>query len=794
MSAPGYRRTPSEWLVALLDPATFRGRRNRPGASPLAAALALLVDARFADYQRQAADLGWPSFGSWPGADADPEHRLVAAFGLQLSGADVAVRHLLELAREDGARPEVRLVAAVLASIALRDAGRADIAVPLLSDPPQTDGLSQAWALIHLSLALREFGDADAALSTSLAAESAVGRRERDTKIGQALLTVARRNTGAFAFTAGRHDLFADRAGPYRSWVLDRIEARAAGGLASFVEQEFQGRIQDPSQLTMTFRQEDPVQTPLMGALLRAEAVGDWYELHEARRRLGRYRLLASVGVPERRPVPALYLLRRGNEVNELRRAIRWYHFEGPLTPLREFGAGVAAMTWSDVTIQADLVALRETADLLTPEVATAALDRILGNLKGLLAGVSHARLESEVFEALASLLPVASDRHDEVARHLRLVLSTTADTSRIQSATSLLQAIDWQAVDGGQLAWWYDYCIDHLAGATDHRFTSAILVRELPPTDRLRSATEAAFHQQPDLLTAAHALATGSLRSAVVSQIARIARDQLQKIRADAAKGTHGFGAFIDAPSLLTHLLLEYPRQPGWQDLLSFLQDPSVAPSNKVGPLRALSVRQGGLPALVSRRLAAWVRRPVQHVELPMQDIDQFRAIVLLLRFQYRAKPSDRLLTDLLALATSSSRAARREAAGILPHTPSVLPLETPLTLALTLSRDQASEVRGAAASALARLTARSAGPLSLLAWERVLESLKDPGAIAPQWTIGGLAETERDHWPTTLRHVLADLATAHISNDVRNAASRLLDTPTSASAIARAAPPPLA
>jgi hypothetical protein len=761
----------------MLDPAALGSGPSGGGEAPLERALALLIDARFADYQRLAVESGWPSFGSWPGPEAGPEQRLVAAVALLLSGSGVAAGHLADLSRDDQARPAVRLVAAVMASIALRDAGRADLSVALLSDRPGAEGLEMAWTLIHLSLALREVGDSEAALATSLSAESAVGRRERETKVGQALRAVAERNTAAFAFAARKRDLLVARTRPVRSWILDRIEARSAGGLASFVEQEFQGRMQDPSQLTMTFRQEDPVETPLMGALLRAEAVGDWHLLQETRRRLGRYQLLASVGVQDRKPVPALHLLRRANEGKELQRALRWYHFEGPLVPLREFGGGVAVMPWSDATIQSDLVSIREAADLLTPDVATAALDRILGNLEALLAGVANARLETHVYEAVAALLPVASDRDADVAARFRLVLSAATDTSMIQSATHLLQVIDWKRVDEAGLAWWYDYCIEHLAGTTDHRFTSASLVRALPATDRLRSAALGAFYEQPDLLTAANALATGSLPSDVVSRIARIARDQLARIRADATKGSHGFGAFIEAPMLLTDLLLEYPGQQGWRDLVSFVRDPSVAPSGKIGSLAELSERRGEVPPFVDRRLAAWVRGPVHHVVLPMQAMDHFKALLLRLRFQCEAWPAERLLTDLLALATSNSREGRREAARMLPLTVPLLSLETALTLALTLSRDPASEVRGAAAWALAQLAGASSGPLSHLAWDRVMQSLKDPGAIAPQWVIGGLAASDREHWPAGVRGVLADLATAHISHAVRRAASRLLN-----------------
>jgi hypothetical protein len=791
MTGPTEER--SRWLLAMLDPAAVSSGAHAGAEASLERALALLIDARFADYQRLAEKNGWPPFGSWPGPQASPEQRLVAAVALQLSGADVAAGHLADISRNDQARPAIRQVAAIMASITLRDAGRADLSVALLSDRPTAEGLGLAWTLIHLSLALREVGDSEAALAASLSAERAVGRRERETKLGQALRAVAERNTAAFAFAAGKHDLAFARARPVRSWILDRIEARSADGLASFVEQEFQGRLQDPSQLTMTFRQEDPVVTPLMGALLRAEAVGDWYLLQETRKRLGRYQLLASVGVQERKPVPALYLLRRANEVKELQRAIRWYHFEGPLAPIRDFGGGVAAMRWSDATIQSDLVSLREAADLLTPEVATAALDRILGNLEALLAGVANARLETHVYETMAALLPVASNRDADVANRLQPVLSAATDTSTIQSATHLLQVINWEQVDEASLGWWYDYCIEHLAGTTDHRFTSASLIRALPATDRLRSSALVAFQEQPDLLTAANALATGSLPSEVVSRIARIARDQLTRIRADATKGTHGFGAFIDAPMLLTDVLLEYPGQRGWRDLVSFIRDPLVAPSNKVGPLAELSRRRGELPPSVDRRLVAWVRGPVHHVVLPMQVMDQFKALLLRLRFQSNVLPAERLLTDLLALATGNSREGRREAAQMLPLTVPLLSLETALTLALTLSRDPASEVRGAAAWALARLAATGRGPLSQLAWDRVVETLKDPGAIAPQWIIGGLAASDREHWPAGVRAVLADLATVHISHAVRHAAGQLLNAsplPPAASGAARRIP----
>lgn len=756
--------------------------------------LALLVDARFADYQRQAVEAGWPTLGEPAPVDAEPEQRLLSAVSLQLSGAAVAAVRLDELAAEPIVPAEVSLAAAVFASIAYRDAGRPDLAVKTITRLQTETSLAEALALIHLAVAQQELGDPRSALDASLNAEAALRRHRRASVIAEALRAVASRNVVAFGFAAGDHKLAFQRRQAPKATVLDQLESRVASGLASWLEQEFDGRFEDPTVSTVSFRQEDPVQTPLIGALLRAELLGDWHLAREARKRLGRYQLLASLGEDRREPVPAFHLLRRAGDIKGLERALRWYRSEGPLVPLRAFGDGLATMPWTVHTVREDLAGLKGAADLMHERAANIALARLLAELESLLRPQPSARLESDVNAAVAALLPPAASGQTATASRYLPVVAASSDPLFLQSVGRVLEHIEWTQVPSSLVEEWSEYCIQHLAGQDDHRFPATVLVRALPATERLRRAVLQAWEQQPDLLTAANALVLGDVPPTLVRRATRMAIGELRKIRADASLGTHGFGAFIDVPLFLTHVLLDYPGQSGWQSLSAFLRDPAVAPSKKTGPIREILRRFSEVPAYVHRSLRAWVRNEVRYAEIPMETADEFKGSILRLRFHYRARPPETLLAELLAQATSESRAARHEAAETLRFAADFLPPATVVTLAITLSKDRMWEVRGPAASVLARLASRADPPLASLVWQSLETTLRDPGAIAPLWVLNGLAGDPPPDLPSGILSVVRGIAKEHVSLAVRQAAARLLTLVEGVPMNDHAEPPPLA
>lgn len=776
------RSLDGDLLEVLIDPTDLAVRVGRAEPPSLERGFAMLLDARFAEYERLAPEAGWPSIGAAVEGDASAFARLLSGLALQLSGAAEAANRLRDLASDAGAPTAVRVVAAALGSIAFRDAGRPDIALELLVGISSDSPAQRALLLLHQSVAERELGNAAAALDSALAAEDLLTPLERPTEVESTLAAIAARNTSAFAFVAGRSDLM-QRLTP-RSPALDRIESRSQHGLSSWLDQEFDGRLQDPSQTTITFRQEDPVETPLIAALLRAEALADWYLTNDARRRLGRYQLLASVGVADRAPVPAMYLLRRSADTKGLRQALRWYVAQGPLPPVREFGDSVAVSPWGPVSLQCDLVALAETADVMSQPAANIALARLLASVGELLGGVPGARLESEVNNAIASLLPVTSDGSSEVAGKFVALVSQSSDPLFLQSVGRVFGRIDWDQVDPAVLDEWRKYAVAHLDGASDHRFAAAELIRVLPNRGGLRLSALDAFERQPDILTAVNALAFGPVSKSVARRIATLARGHLREVRESAAQGSHGFGAFVDTPLLLTHLLMDNRGLSGWADLVRFLLDPNVSPSRKTGPLTEVLRRPEAVPAFVHARLAAWASRPVMFNKIPMDSIEEFKAVVLRVRFRYRAKSIDALLAELVEMATSPERAARREAALSLRFALETAPPATLITLGLTLSRDPAWEIRGAAAGALPRIAAIADEPLASMGWRRVAEALRDPGSQVPLWVLSGLDDSTIAAPSPEVRDLIQEISVTHLSHRVRSAASRL--------AVARAATSP--
>jgi hypothetical protein len=771
----------SFWIRAILDPIPLAVSPPARHASRMERGLALLIDARHAEYQRAAEEYAWPRLGTWPGPDADPGARLIAALGMLLSGSPSASGHLADLAADVTADGSIRTVAGVLAAIAFRDAGYADRAVNLLGSLSPTNSFDEALALIHVALAYREVGDPATALSASLAARGRLTSGERATRVGEALFSVASRNAASFAFTARQLDVFEKLNRPYRSILLFELGSRAYDGLASFVSQEFETKFQDPSTVTMTFRQEDPIQTPLIAARMRAEVLGDWHAAREARAQLGRYQLLASLGVEGRQPASALHLLRGADEPKAIDKAIRSYLFDGPLPPVREFAEAVVVMPWSPITVRSDLTTFGLAADVMRTAPARVAFERIVQNLPSLMQGVPDARLDGEVYRAVAALLPAcrADDKwtgDETVAHAFQAVATESHDGLTLQGLTGVLTIIDWRAVTDATREWWEHYCVGHLHIVDDHRFAASALVRALPTTGQLRRAATAAFGQQPDLLTAVNALAVGDLARSNIRKISTLFRSDLLATRLAAREGKHSIGSAVDVPNALVDLLLEHPEQPGWRDLVNFLQEPAIPGTKKARLLDLIVTRRTELPPTVQRRVSAWLARPVQFVDLPLDTPEDIRGAVLRGRLAFRAKTPDDLLGDLAELAANPSRRARHEAARSLQEASTMLPSTVSVTLALSLSRDMAFEVRATAARALAVLAPSPGEPIAGASWRRLVELLADPGSVVAGWVLDGLMASQRRDWPENIVAIVADLAGNHLSRRIRTAADRLL------------------
>ena len=764
--------TGAMWLAALIDPGPVALNPPVGLVASRARGFAFLADGRFGEYQRHSDEHGWPAFGSRPDSD-DPEARLLAAFMMQLGGEPAAAERLAQIARADDAANEVAVVAAVLAAVALRDAARPDLAVEILGAAPSMGDLTTAIKAVHGSLALFELGRYSDAVAMSLRGEQ-FADRAAGTNLAAPVMAVGRRNTGVFAFSARQADLVRDRRLPAFDSVLGRVEARAVSGLSSFVDQEFAGRFEEPGAQAVSYRREDPVEAPLIASLLRAELLGDWSLLQDARKRLGRYQLLASLGVSDRQPTAAFHLLRRASDAKSLARAISWYRAEGPLAPLREFGERVLRQPWLPTTVQADLASIQGTADLIGPDVAAQGLDRILGSLEDLLAGLPTARLTTAVFGAVAGLLGTSPSNHDEVARRLVELLDSTDDPATVQDAMRVVRAIDWTRVSETARRDWVRYGRANLARQSDHTLVASALIGRLDDPE-LSSTAIQVVRTSPNLLSAVNALRAGSSSESLARACAKIAASSLASTRESAREGKHSLGSYVDASGLLTRLLLDHPGLSGWRTLISFVTDRNVAVSARSSAIEQLADEWPRVPRSAQSRLVKWVRQPVHFPRIPLDPEDEFRGAILRLRFASQARSADQLLADLIDLATSPNRDARHQASRTLSAAAGQVPAGTLLTLGLTLSRDAAYEVRGSAVASLPRLTSLGEEDLASLIWARLERALREPGVMLPLAALRGLAQSHV-RLPESTTRLVGELRAHHESASVREAAGKLL------------------
>ena len=208
-------------LEVVIDPIELAVRPGNADRLSLGHGLAMLVDARFVEYQRLASEAGWPNIGATVADDGSASGRLLAGIGMQISGSNDAAGRLRDLARDSKSTPDVRVIAAAFAAVAFRDAARPDLALDVLAQVSSTSAAQRAFILLHQSVAERELGDAAVALDSALRAGEIASTIEGQTGPMSVLAAVAARNTTAFAFAASRTDLM-QRVTP-RSPAFDGI-------------------------------------------------------------------------------------------------------------------------------------------------------------------------------------------------------------------------------------------------------------------------------------------------------------------------------------------------------------------------------------------------------------------------------------------------------------------------------------------------------------------------------------------------------------------------------------------
>ncbi len=283
----------SSWIEILIDPASVTSAR---GADQRRSAIALLLDGRLDEYERRSADAHLPSLAeAGVTTPPDAEAQLVVAVARLAEGQPNAIDLFTSLAASTDVPTDLRSVAAVLAGMAMSDAARPDLALPLLDGrlSEATDDVEIAFLEMHWAARAAECGRFGEAHARSVSAQATAQRAEES---AETIRIVAAHNAAQFAWLAGEPRFPADLPRRADSKPIAWMDILAAGALEDYLDGHFKAFFERPYARSVTFAREDQTERGLSRALFRAQCLADWHGEARLRKALGRYRLLSEAG------------------------------------------------------------------------------------------------------------------------------------------------------------------------------------------------------------------------------------------------------------------------------------------------------------------------------------------------------------------------------------------------------------------------------------------------------------------------------------------------------------------
>jgi hypothetical protein len=763
------------WLEAIFEPSLLvRGAQTSKAPTP-PMGLALLLDGRLHAYRLFAPRGGWPSLGEELGPRASPSQRLLSAVGRHLTGSGDPESDYLRLSRSRDT--QLACVALLLLSFAYSDAGQPAASVRLLTSRllGRYEPLEQGLLLLQLAVRRAEVSQFEDAIAATETCETVI-RAARQAQWRDSLAALATYNRFAFE----------ERVTGLLKWPADlppvtifgpliRNEALLAEGLTDFLNTSFQRSLADPYSRTVSWRAEDPTETGLRGALIRAEILGHWQEIRQMRSLLGRYFVLSRLGTPGSVPPAALELLRRAGDADGIRSAARTMSRIGPAPAVR--AATSALISRGDLGEDEPTASLRLIeigADLLEAADAEKAARQLMADPEKF---ISQWNASPGALAALVASSPRAVQ--SQSARFVRSLLNQPND-ALVQGLSQVVAAIRWEEVDRSERSTWLSVIEAEFGSGTDAHFVYAQAILQLaePESHEIEFFLKRRFAQEVTLDLLALIFDT----SPRVPSWARkpgwdLLSNALDRVRADAQAGTYGIGT-IDVCDLATGMLLRDRRnEAGWSQLVDFLLDPTVSISSKERAFDRLARARPAPPALARKRLQeAFATLEGATVDLASTP-EGFTGAKLRLASRLDGLSRDQMLTELISLSSSGSAYGRIEAAATIPYVRRRLSAPVVTAVALMLSRDPDPDVRGRAAHSLAQLLGIAEDAIDLSVRNQLADLLASEGTVVPYSAVQGLHEfaLSGGRIDDRLLDLVERLASHHMSQRIRHAAREL-------------------
>ena len=573
-------------------------------------------------------------------------------------------------------------------------------------------------------------------------------------------------------------------------WLDVRAERREMSSYKWFIRDSFEEQFQSIGR-PQRFFTSDPISAPVEASLFAAELIGDDGAIVNRRELLGRLRILQSYsGDSEQLAIDGLRLLRQSGRHKTLRAALRWTRARGPNRALITSARDILRKRSNaqSAVDRCDLSVLNAAAEFMSDDECRQSVDIALRfRDQRFDAGISTSRLpqwsrDEETFRSLAQLLPGVTS-HDDVARLVGDVINASGFTAEplARSLANLAKTIAWDRVDDDTRVMWISWATERSGNTNENVAASAIfdsILGSLHTRSTIGRPQGTGFVAR--LVREAEDGATATEEE--VARAVRICTDSLKSARSEVRSGSVSIGEYVESDLAVT-LLLRYPDNRLWNELVDYLIDSQIPSSMKSPALDRLARARPALPPPQLEVLrSSWEQlsafSPFDFFET--RPSINFNAVALRFAIAYNLLDNQKALQLVLSLSGSASSDEKVEAARSLSAaSPGTDLARSGIVLALQMSHDSNPVVCGESGKALVMLSTEGAQLEIIVA--RLKELLVADGLTVPVLLLQGLLSAS----PLSSRVLVERLSETlewmsdhHPARHVRQRADRVLSS----------------
>ncbi|MGI5455866.1 hypothetical protein ACQEWB_22330 [Streptomyces sp. CA-249302] len=791
----------SEWVTAVLCPqdvVPVNGREQKYSSGPTA--LAYVVMGRLIEL-----DLWRDRTSSGPipdllGSDRMPsdEWALVrsALRSMLDDSQELGALELNEFAFNDALDPELRAIAAILASIAYADmesyARSLAVCEQLLAERLDLSVLPNAIVQLHACMRNAEAQEYRRALHLAHSARMLLEEAQTPStgegkKIIDGLIFSADENIVALNDTLSNKVTLSNSS--KRTTPDFWLELHSTVGFAAleYISEDFKRRIRNRAlrRFPRVIKNEDYISRNFYAYYVRVQLAGHWRRYLQASRQLGMEIMIRPLDQKHdsgARASQGLVYLRKGWASTSYNEALRLVREEGPLEALdSELQKALSRIQKGIADLE--LHVLRAGAPLLRAEEADSVVRSLLEKQipDGARSTQGWYKTQVSLWEAVSALSREISNA-DYLSQKIRASVGGEAATQAFEIEKAV-EAMDWSLVSASEQENWVHLLAAPSTGGPWGSLLQTVLYKLSETGNRSAlellgqiSHSELTLERSSQIVDLADEFGRDLLQDNAAS-IADLCVRAISETRTGAAQGAWSFGGY-NAALIGALLSIKWPAVEIWSTLSEFLRDTSIAADHKDPVLNALALRIDDVPAEVVQEISSDpARLTAVHPELFGSSSKESGA---LLRFRCAAEAIDReeALRVLMRLSDVEEPVSRIEAAKSLPLTRKVLGGSLATGYLLNMTADTAVLVRAQAAETLGYFLDPADSDSSLVG-HRLVEMLGADGVAVPFGALRGLrlAKINRGSFnQPIILDALQKISRNHAMVRVRKAAKTLL------------------